>query len=807
MSKIKKLTKILIIFGLITMACKKNSAPQEPEIVSYPSIGIKDVPYIIEVTAQDPDGDLLAVVLDYGDGTYSSLSKYFPSGDTISFEHTWTSAGTYTLKARASDEDGAASSWSAGVTVQIVEGGSAPNVPMIISYPSQGYVDSVYTIRVSASDPDGDSVSVQVDFGDGSPLHWSNYQPSGSEITFYHSWSNPGSYSIRAKAKDVIGKQSDWSDPVTVEIILDTLPRAPELISPAEGVVISKDSAQMGIYFSWNPVTGATAYEIQIDNNSDFSSPMLVGAPSQPFYYAQITNYSGKLYWRVRTWKNQTASLYSNPRTFYIENPTLAPPVLSIPANREGFTASELQILGIEFSWSTVSGVTSYQIQVDDDSNFSSPITDTSIQSTSIRLRLSPTSDRYYWRVRSWINEVPGPFSDSRIFYKIDETLTVPTPLSPSNGQLFWNNEIVDFSWSYVSGGVMYQIQIIDSVRTFSNPLVDTIISSTSISFPLISSGRYQWRVRARRSDDVPGQYSSPLTFYLCPYLVKSFGIPYASYDVFVYNNYAYVANNWSPLYIINVSNPSNPYLAGQYDTPGSCSSVYVSGSYAFVADGLSLLILNVTNPSNPYEVGNVAIAAQKVYVYGYYAFVAAGQDGLVIVDVSNPSDPHIVASCVSPGGGGGVRDVYVEDSYAYVANGEAGLVIVDVSDPHNPQVLGSYDTPENARAVKYSNGFAYVADHGSGLRVIDVQDPYYPYEISYYSTPGAALGVAIDGNFAYIAYEWAGFRVVDISNPENLFEVGYYVPNQPALGVFKHGNYAYVANGSNGLLILRVKE
>jgi hypothetical protein len=57
---------------------------------------------------------------------------------------------------------------------------------------------------------------------------------------------------------------------------------------------------------------------------------------------------------------------------------------------------------------------------------------------------------------------------------------------------------------------------------------------------------------------------------------------------VAVSGTYAYVADNWVGLRVIDVSNPSSPREVGFYDTPGQASGVAVSGvsgSYAYVAD------------------------------------------------------------------------------------------------------------------------------------------------------------------------------------------------------------------------------
>ena len=59
----------------------------------------------------------------------------------------------------------------------------------------------------------------------------------------------------------------------------------------------------------------------------------------------------------------------------------------------------------------------------------------------------------------------------------------------------------------------------------------------------------------------------------------------------------------------------------------------------------------------------------------------------------------------------------------AYVADYDNGLVVIDISDPTNPTKLGSYNTAGYAEGVTLSSdgSKAYVADYGNDLVVIDI--------------------------------------------------------------------------------------
>ena len=74
-----------------------------------------------------------------------------------------------------------------------------------------------YSYRARATDPDGDPVRLEFDWGDGTSPDSSREVPSGSEVERVHAWSQPGDYSLRVRAIDVHGARSDWSSPLRVK--------------------------------------------------------------------------------------------------------------------------------------------------------------------------------------------------------------------------------------------------------------------------------------------------------------------------------------------------------------------------------------------------------------------------------------------------------------------------------------------------------------------------------------------------------------------------------------------------------------
>src|SRR5262249_15225697 len=122
---------------------------------------------------------------------------------------------------------------------------------------------------------------------------------------------------------------------------------------------------------SWTTATGATAFEIQIDNNSDFSTPEQDSVAAALSYTASPLTDSTRYYWRVRglAGNNSQAGPWSSPLwTVTIDRIRPATPNLSLPANNVNVTVPKPT-----FTWAAVTGATHYRLQVDDDPAFGSP--------------------------------------------------------------------------------------------------------------------------------------------------------------------------------------------------------------------------------------------------------------------------------------------------------------------------------------------------------------------------------------------------------------------------------------------------
>ena len=204
-----------------------NSPPSAPSTPSGSTSGDSGSSYTYSTRATDPDGDRVKYTFDWGDES-TSVTSLVSSGSTASTSHTWTvpsgSTRTFSVRSKATDEKGLDSDWSRPLSVTITGPAPVNNPPATPSTPTgstSGDSGSSYTYSTRATDPDGDRVKYTFDWGDGS-TSVTSLVSSGSAVSTSHIWTvasgSTRTFSVRSKATDENGLDSDWSRPLSVTI-------------------------------------------------------------------------------------------------------------------------------------------------------------------------------------------------------------------------------------------------------------------------------------------------------------------------------------------------------------------------------------------------------------------------------------------------------------------------------------------------------------------------------------------------------------------------------------------------------------
>jgi hypothetical protein len=217
----------------------------------------------------------------------------------------------------------------------------------------------------------------------------------------------------------------------------------------------------------------------------------------------------------------------------------------------------------------------------------------------------------------------------------------------------------------------------------------------------------------------------------------------------------AYLAAGEAGLVAADLSDPARPRVLSRQDVDGGAWDVAVRGGFAYVARGWrGLQVMDAREAQGPRVVSELewqSAFASAVVPVGDLAYVVERLSQLLIVDVSDPGAPHRVGSFEPSAPLSPVIDVVASAGHLYLVAWQQGISIVDVTDPERPAEVAMIDIPGTETAY-VSGGVLYVAAGTNGLAAFDVTDPSRPARVATHDTPGHAWSVSSDEDTVWVS-------------------------------------------------------
>lgn len=202
---------------------------------------------------------------------------------------------------------------------------------------------------------------------------------------------------------------------------------------------------------------------------------------------------------------------------------------------------------------------------------------------------------------------------------------------------------------------------------------------------------------------------------------------------------YAFVTDAVEGLYAVNLDtlmdgDPRNNFLKRAMtwnpdNVLKGARHIALAGAIAYITTDQGLAVVDLKDPLKPHLAATVPLDdARASAVQFRYLWVTTAR-GLELFDVTRLDAPRPIPSALIPIGD--ARRVYVARTYAYVAAKQDGLVIVNVTNPERPNLYlkenfgGRMNDAEDVIvASTNASAFAYVADGRNGLKVIQLTSP-----------------------------------------------------------------------------------
>ncbi len=274
---------------------------------------------------------------------------------------------------------------------------------------------------------------------------------------------------------------------------------------------------------------------------------------------------------------------------------------------------------------------------------------------------------------------------------------------------------------------------------------------------------------------------------------------------IYVVNSTAYVAADAVELLFINVSNKSEPTLINSYNDSGSpdaiafhYNSVYLPLLY------YSLSVIPVNDPYNIREVGFYDTPYDILDIYSTlnYAFIADSDNGLVIVDVSDPNIPKLESYFSIDS----ITCVWANESLA-VCGSLSTIYILNITDKTNPTLISTYSQSSND--VLIEGNLMFIASSSLDLIIVNISDLTSPTFVSSLSVSGMGNSLAVSNDFVFLATANSGLSVVNITDVKNPSEVKHITisATDPHVCIDDTGLFLYYASGTNGISVFNITD
>jgi hypothetical protein len=226
--------------------------------------------------------------------------------------------------------------------------------------------------------------------------------------------------------------------------------------------------------------------------------------------------------------------------------------------------------------------------------------------------------------------------------------------------------------------------------------------------------------------------------------------------------------------------NPTNNFLdrAATFNPDGVLTGarrLTIAGTYAYVLTDKSLVVVSLDTPLEPKVMAQIGapdiVEPRGIAVQFRYGFVV-DREGLKVLDVTALAKPRVVRGALVPFKD--ARNLYLARTYAYVAAGHDGLGIVNIGVTEKPSLDQMFnasgkiaDTNDVKIGMTNASLFAYLADGHNGLQVVQLFSPESNpnhYGFSPRPTPSLIANYPIHGGALMVSEGIDRDRAVDES-------------------------------------------
>jgi hypothetical protein len=242
--------------------------------------------------------------------------------------------------------------------------------------------------------------------------------------------------------------------------------------------------------------------------------------------------------------------------------------------------------------------------------------------------------------------------------------------------------------------------------------------------------------------------------------------------DMAVSDTVLFLMVDWVGVLAFSIADYSHPYFLASYlwANEFGVRAIASKGPFVYYAPGgygEFLHILEYVTDSSSFRqylgiLGSSVTPASAVKIYDSLLVVGWGLGEVTLYSITDPSNPQLLGSLQI---GSEVWVIAKKDQRLYCSTLDSGLVVIDISVPSNP-VLTAKGQSAGSLATSLAIKDSILAASGSGLKLYSLSSPDLLQDRFYYPTGGDVWAIRMRGHMGFVAAGTAGLWSVDFSDP-----------------------------------------
>lgn len=206
-------------------------------------------------------------------------------------------------------------------------------------------------------------------------------------------------------------------------------------------------------------------------------------------------------------------------------------------------------------------------------------------------------------------------------------------------------------------------------------------------------------------------------------------------------------------IYMISLADPENPVYVGGFGPDQGIHDLHVMNDTAYVAGGGGYQLWDVTNKFDPFYPSLISsiIPPDNGFLHNIWPsadgkiFATTEETRAKTVKFWNKEDPlniQLVGEYLGPAEL--AHNVHIEGDRAYISHYESGVIVLDISDPSNPLELYINDTYPSGEGYGYEGCWGVYPHTPSGMFYASNMDGYFFLMTEETFTPADTLSADI---------------------------------------------------------------